>query len=326
MKSLSIPSIALLFACGGTNPDLFTEYVPGQEGRIDGSVWVDGQFNSPEAKDAFCAENPDAWFCSELGTAEQAWTSYEYHGGTLLSSATCYGPGAASNADCAFPNKRKFRLIINHNDCFEGASPPNGPSTLQEQAMLDGFRNQAVSIWNGVGGITVCRSGAAGCSPTDSSFMNVYINCEVEPGQAAGDSYALGGLIGTVSTPVGNAPVGPHSGKDVDDLKVSDLGHITVVPANIWPALVTCYGTDATANEIASWSQWTTAHEFGHVLGFSHFNSTSIGNLMYPFRPGACNAGPNIGIQLSDAINAFNPSSSGGVTITNGGLQNLLPQ
>jgi hypothetical protein len=41
--------------------------VPGQEGRIDGSVWDDGLFNSPEAKAEFCSTytGGDAWFCDE---------------------------------------------------------------------------------------------------------------------------------------------------------------------------------------------------------------------------------------------------------------------
>lgn len=40
--------------------------VPGQERRIDGSVWDDGAFTSQAAKAQFCAEYgecSEAWFC-----------------------------------------------------------------------------------------------------------------------------------------------------------------------------------------------------------------------------------------------------------------------
>jgi hypothetical protein len=57
--------------CGAIQaPDI---YVPGQEGRIDGSVWDDGIFATPEAKAEFCAEHgdlPEAWFCRG---ARQEW-------------------------------------------------------------------------------------------------------------------------------------------------------------------------------------------------------------------------------------------------------------
>jgi hypothetical protein len=41
------------------------EVIPGQEGRIDGSVWEDGAFNDPAAKREFCATHQEAWFCAE---------------------------------------------------------------------------------------------------------------------------------------------------------------------------------------------------------------------------------------------------------------------
>lgn len=50
---------------GSGAPDVF---VPGQEGRIDGSVWDDGAFTSASAKAEFCAEHgalPEAWFCRD---------------------------------------------------------------------------------------------------------------------------------------------------------------------------------------------------------------------------------------------------------------------
>ncbi len=293
--------------------------VPGQEGRADGSVWADGMFNAPEAKETFCAENPEAWFCSEIGTSEQAWTSAEYHG-LAAGYGACYGPAQPAQGDCIFPRNRKFQVISNNIDCFAGAAPPAGPSTLQEQAIIDGFVNAAVS-WHGTGGITVCKAGVGNCGVPQSDYVNVYINCEeVIPFNGA---YAQGGLIGVVSTPVSNAPVGPHSNKDLDDFQLSDLGHIGINVQRIWDRGIKPCWTNPTATQIRGFTDWTGRHEMGHVLAFSHFGNT--GTLMYAFRPGACLPTSLADQKYIDALNGFSPTG-GSVTVNNYLLQNLLPQ
>lgn len=304
---LLIAAMLAMFACAGADETVTTHdehpdvFVPGQEGRIDGSVWEDGLFNSPEAKTEFCTDYPDAWFCNEIGTAEQAWTSVEYHGLAEGVGETCYGPASPSNGDCLFPAKKKFRLIVQTTGCFVGQPPPDGPSTLLEQAMLDGVRNAALQ-WDNAGGIDVCVSGAPGCS--GSAFMPVTIDCQYtdEPG-----GFAAGGLDGVVSTAVGNAPVGPHSGKDVDDFRTIAGGVININVPVIWDAVKACY-PNPTESNVKSWVTYTGKHEFGHVLGFAHMGNAT---LMNPFRPSGCTPQSPIHTSFHDALSQYNPTSSG---------------
>lgn len=312
MKFIKALLALALLACGAPadvewvdgrplNPELID--VPGQERRIDSSVWQDGIFETTQDKLDTCTEHPQAWFCSDLGTSKQPWTSVEYHGMAINTGQGCYGPSSLNNGDCLFPNKRAFRLIINTVGCFTSLPPPAGPSTLQEQQILEAFRDAALA-WHGHGGIDVCAHGASGC--TSTGRMNVYFNCDVPSGTPA-DAYAQGGLVGVVSTPVGNAPVGTHSGKDVDDFKLSDLGHVAILIQNVWDAIVACYGAP-TLQEIRDWSRYLGVHETGHVLALSHFDNSTI---MNPYRPNQCTPSTAIHSSFDNALSAFSLTSSG---------------
>jgi hypothetical protein len=87
-RYFAVLAMALAAACGGDAGDTEAERYcppgadqdPGQAGRIDGSVCDDGIFSSSDAKDAYCKNNREAWFCSEVGSIAQAWSSAEYHG------------------------------------------------------------------------------------------------------------------------------------------------------------------------------------------------------------------------------------------------------
>jgi hypothetical protein len=290
------------------NPDLIE--VPGQERRADGSVWSDGLFNDPGVKQVFCGDHPDAWFCSEIGSAGQAWTSVEYYGLAKDVGDSCYGPTTINNGDCVFPAKRKFRLIVQTTGCFVGQAPPLGPSTLQEQAMLDGVRNAAME-WDSNGGIDVCISGVAGCGGSD--YIDVVIDCNF---QGDPDDYAAGGLTGLLSKKVNNAPVGPDSGQDTDDFYTLPGGVIGVNVPNVWDGVRSCY-PNPTIGNIKSWMRFVGAHEFGHVAGFGHFDTPGL--IMYPFRPPACSPPVFIGSALDDALQSYDPNSSG-VTLLPGQL------
>lgn len=315
-KSMHIAKIATLvslsIACSGSvNEDR------GQEGRIDGSVQDDGAFNSIEAKEEYCADHDD-WFCSDTGSVEQAWTSAEYHGKELSTGRTCYGPNSAGNG-CMFPAQNKFRVKVTTAGCFTGPPPPNGPSTLQEQSMLDAMRNGA-KAWNGAGGLIVVDDG----SPGSSNYQLLTISCGActVPGCLAEG----GSGPETLSAVVSNLPVGPH-GKDQGAAYAYKVTFITMNTANTWADIVNkCSSGGVTNGEIIARATALGMHEAGHVYGFAHFNAGSIGtNIMYPFSADTCSPAISIQQVYKDALAAFSPTG-GSATITDVNLENKTPQ
>lgn len=306
MKTKAIMLAATLVACGGY-ADTTELSAPV---RIDGSVWDDGLFPSDDHKAAFCSEhwdNPDAWFCADdVGAARQAWVSSEYHGKALDGGTACYGPGVAQGTgDCAFPAKKKFRLHITDTGCNESQNV----SLLAEEAMLSGLRLGAME-WDNNGGIDVSLTGSG------SSYLNVYIDCDNGwPGSLAT------GELSQYTTVVANAPVGPHSGVDQDDLKTGAYGAIHLRSDEAWDYVTDMYGPAPTVGQIKSAMRYVGAHEMGHVLAFGHFMAS--GNLMGPFAP-SLPTSVIIDPTFDEALSTFDPSG-GSVTVENDGLQDLTP-
>lgn len=324
--------VALSFGCGGEDDELGTFgggeaedlrfhedtsgiYVPGQEGRIDGSVWQDGMFNSQEAKDEFCSgEHGDAWFCRQ--DVEKAWRSSEYHGlaqGT--NGGTCYGSLSAANGDCRFPAFKQARVKFNAGTAGCGVPVPSA-----NDAILIGTRT-GMNLWDGIGGVDIVTDGA----PGTSSYMPVDIDCLL-----SGNNLALGGLSGVVDVRVGNAPVGPHSGKDVDDLAVINHGSMSVnLAKNKSECKLACNSglSDCTNAQLQAYTKALGAHEMGHILGFNHFDGggSLASNVMYPFRDSTCSFTPTIPSQLQTAIGLFN-SSSGLGSVTDENLELWSPK
>lgn len=313
--------------------------VPGQEGRIDGSVWADGIFNDPLARDHFCGEwgdLPEAWFCRDIGSLEQGWISSEYHGISKQGGGTCYGATAtAGSGDCYFPEMKHFRIIMSSAGCYVGQAPPNGPSLLQENAILFGIQ-EGVLQWNNLGG-SACGAGSVGgtCTPTavvlngtpgTDWYAPLTIDCQnTDPG-----AYAQGGLQGNPSVRVGNLPVGPNSGKDQDDAIVLHDGILNVNIPQIWTdAKAACGGgSNITELNLRKFTWAIGVHEGGHVLGFRHFNANNMAaNVMYPTRsPNVCQQNYTIPQAFKDALGAFDTVATPGPYVINTGLQTWLPQ
>jgi hypothetical protein len=331
--------LALATACGApediewidtTDYAVPNIYVPGQEGRVDLTVWHDGAFNTPEAKKAFCAEHgdmPEAWFCSELGTARQGWEVAEYHGMASGAGETCYGPAAtAGTGDCVVPRTTWMKVVSSYGGCFAGAAPPNGPSLTQETAILEGIKD-GMYTWHGMGagyghGVAARVEPKSGSVP--SNYMPVTISCGVAGG------YAVGGLSGSPVNYTSNAPVGPNSGKDQDDIYTAPNGIMTVDIVEIWQAAGAACGGGAnvSAANLRIFARSIGAHEQGHVLGFSHFdnNDNLNNNVMAPWRnPNLCNSASPILEAYQRALGFIAGPGGGANTVTDRNLWAELP-
>jgi hypothetical protein len=217
--------------------------VPGQEGRIDGSVWNDGLFRTEEARQEFCDEwkdTPEAWFCSEVGQLEQAWKSSEHHG-MATDGSTCYGPSSGSGTnDCIFPEMKHIRIIMTGTACYDGPTFPDGPTLLQEDAILFGIK-EGVLAWDNLGaGSGTASDIVANGTPGTDWYSPLKITCNNDDP----NSLAVGGLKGNVKKRVDNMPVGPTSGKDPDDAYVIKDLWIDVNIALIWETAKYACGYD----------------------------------------------------------------------------------
>ena len=307
-----------VFAIPNPHPDLV---VPGQEGRIDGHVWADGAFNSPEAKAEFCGsyDGDDAWFCSDMGQSKQAWTSAEYHGLKQGVKQTCYSPNGAAPSACIFPRNKHVRYLpIQTSTC----TIPNDMTTTQWAAMLDAIV-LGMTTWDHVTGddqVVVVPD-----SPGVSAYLPVTPGCS-ETGECSGAN-ACGGLISTGEmTDVSNLPVGPH-GKDEGAAKSWNRGSIVINPQVLWTSIKAhCGGAAATPTQVRWYTQIVVAHEMGHVFGFDHFDlGNAKTNIMYPFGPNSCSGAWGIQAQYADALRIYSRASSG-TNIQDVNLENLLPE
>lgn len=335
MKNIAflIAFAAGITACSGTDTtevwledstqtfDMFPDIpVPGQEGRIDGSPWQDGLFNSPEAKEQFCAEYGDleeAWFCSDLGQAAQPFTSVVFHGLLTGTGAdTCYGPDTANNdtQNCLFPDKKQFRVKINTANCFAGSAPPNGPSTLEEQNYLNALK-EGLKFWNGKG-VTVVDDGSSG----SSGYRLIEVTC----GSPPNNGLAFGGLVG-VGTNRGSMPTKLGNRNPGSAITVAGTSFMAS-PQRLFNFGNTRCGTGQGAMNLrVATAKYAGIHEGGHIFGFGHFGSTADDNIMDPFIS-SCAPPQSIHAQFTEALNDFSPSG-GGVTVSDdtllGGLTPL---
>lgn len=304
--------------------------VPGQEGRIDGSVWNDGMFQTEEARQEFCGEwggDDRAWFCSEAGQLEQAWKSSEYHGSTLDATGACYGPESDNGGHCIFPEMKHVKIIMSGIECYDGAAPPDGPTLLQEENILFGIK-EGILQWDNLGGSSgtatdIVSSG----TPGTEWYAPLKITCEVPDAGA----YALGGLSGAGKKRVSNLPVGPHSGKDLTNAYVIKEMWVKVNIDLIWQdAKNACGGgSNVDSYKLRQFAWSVGVHEAGHALGFSHFlmGGNMANNVMYPWRsPDVCLQYWNILPDYQEAIGYLDTPSAGGVAVTNHGLQDEQPQ
>lgn len=329
--------LAFLVGCGGLaadgpnaeekqpvdlHPDIF---VPGQENRTDGSVWLDGFFNSPEAKAQFCSEyqGDDAWFCNEsgaeqIGSAGQAWTVAEYMGKDSAGGPPCYGPGS-KNRDCIVPFDKYFTYRWTNENCFScnPASTPNCPNTVQEQAIHDGIV-QGMVAWNGLGGAAMVPEG----TPGTSGYVHITVNCIVtDPGDYAD------GISGPAVAQVRKAdlPVGPH-GKDEKRGLSLNVGSMTVNITAVWGRLKTICGSAVSASTIRTASSIIGAHESGHLYGYAHFSASPVtSNIMYPFWTTGCAAPWSIQKSYVDGLTVFSPGSTTD-SVPDKNLGSLLPE
>lgn len=326
MKKLtSFALILSAFACGDVdttyldNPETEVPFhetldVPGQEGRIDGSVWNDGLFNSDAAKQEFCAEYgwlDEAWFCSDLGQTAQAFQAEVFHGMQLNADGTCYGP-QQGNKDCLFPRKKQFRVKLDTSNCFNGQAPPNGPSTLQEQNILDGLK-AGIKLWHGKGGLTVVNDG----SPGSSSYTLIEIKCGET---SVAGALAEGGLGGAI-TNRGDLP--SVNGKNPKNAILADKAFFVVnIPRTFKHIKDRCGLNDNTL--IFNTARFFGVHEMGHVLAFDHFNSTNAGNIMNPF-VSACAPSSTITSVFTKAVENFDPAGGPVNVVSTSGLGSYTP-
>lgn len=335
-KFLSFGLFLAAVACGGEDTtELFPEYegtvefydphpeipVPGQEGRIDGSPWIDGLFNSEESREVFCDEYgylPDAWFCSDTGQVQMGFSSQTFHG-TVSGGGTCYGPQTKSDSsqNCVFPDKKQFKVKINTSNCFTGSPPPSGPSTLEEQNYLNAMR-EGIKMWNGVGGLTVVNDGAFGAE----NYRLIEIRCGTPSGSTA---LAEGGLAGS-PTDRGDMPSKFIGGttRDPKQARIVNGTWFLASPSRMYSFGVTrCGSGDGSMNLRTATVKYVAAHEAGHIFGFSHFGSTATNNIMDPFT-NECAPTISFAQAFADALSAFNPGS-GSPSVSNGSLGNLSP-
>lgn len=304
-------------------------YVPGQEGRVDGSVWDDGLFNAPEAKTEFCSSytGPDAWFCAaaDSGADVEKWKSTQLHGiqevpqvGAI--SHACFGPTAASTASCLFPSAKQFRVTLDTSSCFLGPLPPDGLGTLQEQAILDGFK-AGIKAWNGVGGLIVVDNG----SPGSSGYLPITITCaDLASDRVAESGYVSSGLVFKLS----QLPTAPN-GRKQHSVVVGTVLSSKLEPQSIADhfANVVCQGFLFTTANMKKVATNIGKHEGGHLFGFAHFDSgdQSI-DIMNPFvRANTCTDWP-IQQPFKDAIATFNPGGGSTSVVSDNGLTALQPQ
>ena len=158
-----------------------------------------------------------------------------------------------------------------------------------------------------------------------SNYIPVTISCGVT------DGYAVGGLQGLISNITSNAPVGPNSGKDQDDLRKLPTGIMNVDILQIWQqAGVACGGgANVTAANLRNFARSIGAHEMGHVFGFGHFDDFDNlnNNVMAPYRnPNLCNSGAPILEAYERALGYYQTDPSAGPsTVTDQFLYNELP-
>lgn len=310
MKYLITLLLLAITACSSSD-----DYMPGQEGRVDGSVWEDGQFNSPEAKQQYCDQDPDAWFCSDIGTNEQAWVSHQYHGLLQGSPAgTCFGPNSNNNRNCRFPKLKQMRLLTSNN-CTGHFSGQGQPSLLQIQLMYDSIV-QGARDWDGKGAeVQVEMNGGA----TPSWYMPVTISCgtTTNPG-----SLAEGGLVGSpFVSHVSNMPTAPN-GRDAKSAQVADAGIMTINAQVVWDQIKAVCGDNPSNAGIAAVSKWVGTHEMGHIFGFQHFNG--VGVIMRAHIPNSCSPERLIAAQFASALGAYD-STPGSATIRAGSLGDMGP-
>lgn len=346
-RYLLVPTIAL--ACGAPtdeNSNMSSMWyaqtpewardipVPGQEGRVDGSVWNDGMFQTEKARQEFCAEwkdTPEAWFCSEVGQLEHSWKSSEYHGVNAITGdndGACYGPNSvAGSGDCIFPEMKHVRIITTSIDCYQGDPPPDGPSLLQEQAILFGIA-EGILMWDNVGGnVGTPTDIVMDGTPGTEWYAPLKITCRVPDAGV----YAVGGLSGQGKKRVNNLPVGPHSGKDLDQAYVIKEMWVDVNVNLIWQdAKNVCpSGQDVSTLDLRKFSWSIGIHEGGHDFGFAHFLSggNMSNNVMYPWRNSrTCLQSWNILTDYKEAMGYLDTPSAGGVSVVDHGLQNEQPQ
>jgi hypothetical protein len=328
-KFLGFSIVSAMFACSGTDttqvwtedsrnfevhPDIF---VPGQEGRIDGSPWDDGLFKSPEAKEEFCDQYGDleeAWFCSDLGQTAQGFTTVLFHG-ILSGSDTCYGQNKKNDGtqNCLFPDKKQFKVKINTSSCFQGSPPPTGPSTLEEQSYLDAYK-AGVKFWNGKG-VTVVDDGASG----SSNYRLIEIKCGVPEGNAVAEA----GLVG-VGTNRGALPLKLGNRDPRSAVVVNGTDYTVSVQRTYNLGVQKCGTGDGSMNLRIATAKYAGIHEAGHIFGFAHFGAAGDDNIMDPFIT-SCAPPQKIHASFVDALNKFDPNNAGVTVSDNTSLGGMTP-
>jgi len=315
-------SIAALAACSGTADE--SEFV--EPLRFDGSVEDDGIFFGEQHRESYCSENPDSRWCSDLGTTEQPWVSAEYHGLSGHASdsgtyASCWSSNS-DNGDCLLPALKQMKIQFDVSRCKDAPSVgPKAPTAAVDQ-MIAGWKAGARE-WNGVApGVTV----EDGTCAWPSGCVTVTMRCK----EISGTPFASARVTtGALQTRVSNLPA--VASEDQARARVYMWAEIDFDPHMLWFHLKNCVNPmdpaiplNPTNAQVMAFATNTGMHEMGHMFGFGHVNNSAA--IMYPSPSPLC--APNRAIWTSnvDALSVYNSSSSGGVTVSDQGLDFLGPR